>query len=110
MAILHSGMIGVIPHPNHCDLLNKMRLGCEKPSQRIAGGSDYPILQTEFLGEEILIYRHPYFFISDSVWAWWDEYSYYQKIQDTTPYHKRDPRYLEACRIYETELARRTKK
>ncbi len=112
MAIVHSGMIGVVPPVANCDLIEKERLGCEKPTQRIVGGVkiDYPILQSEFLGDEVLIYRHPYFFISDSVWAWFEEYSYYKSVTDTTPYRDRDPRYMQAVRVYENELARRTKK
>ncbi len=87
-----------------------MRLGCVRPSQRVVEGrrpEDYPLFKTEYAGEEILVYRHPYFFIPQSVWEWWDEYSYYKKVPDMTQYYDRDPRYLEAVKIFENELAQR---
>jgi len=99
-----------VVHPDHCSFLDKMRLGCDSPSQMMVEGTstiDYPLFESDFAGEEILVYRHPYFFIPQSVWNWWEEYSYYKKVQDTTQYYDRDPRYLEAVNIFESELAKR---
>ena len=74
------------------------------------GLTDYPLFKADFEGEEIFVYRHPYFFILDSVWEWWNEYSYYKRVQDNTPYYSRDPRYMDAVRIYENELNIRSAK
>ena len=74
------------------------------------GFVDYPLFKTDYLGEEIFVYRHPYFFVLDSVWEWLSEYSYYKKVQDTTSYYDRDPRYIDAVRVYENELNIRSAK
>lgn len=69
---------------------------------------DYPLFKTDYKGEDILVYRHPFFFVTEAVWNWYSEYSYYKDVTDVTPYNVRDPRYIDATRIYESELRKRT--
>ncbi len=108
MAGIHSGKLGVKITPVE---QNDPFMGCERPSQMPVGGDlsnmiDVPIMRVEDNGVGIFIYRHPYFFIPQSVWYWYEEYSYYQRVQDHTPYYDRDPRYTDAVNIYESELNR----
>ncbi len=109
MAGIHSGTLGINITPIS---QNDPFMGCERPSQMPVGGDlskmvDVPIMTVEDNGDEILIYRHPYFFIPQSVWYWWEEYSYYKRVQDHTQFFDRDPRYIDASNIYENELNKR---
>lgn len=113
MALLHSGLLGVVRTPEQDKSVPYLGVGApaKKRVQGI-GLVDYPIFTVEYEGCDIEVYRHPHFFIRQSVWDWYDRYCYYSKPNrmDMTQYEDCDPRYEDAVSIYESELARYKKR
>ncbi len=110
MAGIHSGKLGIKITPIS---QNDPTMGCERPSQMPVGGDltnmvDVPIMVVEDEnGESINIYRHPYFFVPDSVWNFIEEYLYNKDLSGKPLYLDTDPRHIEASNIYENELYKR---
>ena len=101
--------MGIIRTPEEDSAVRHLGV-CSSAQMRVQGIglTDYPIFTVDYEGVVLEIYRHPYFFIRDSVWSWFKKYSFYKSSNrmDMTQYEDADPRYEDAVAIYENELSK----
>jgi len=68
------------------------------------------IIKFEFGGEVYEIYRHPHLFLTEEIIAWYNQYKWVDKAGAAVDYRDTNPKYHIAAGIYETFLARFSRK
>lgn len=110
---MHGGSLSGLPPVKDC--LHDPKLvkmwGVEKPAIVSVSGKEYevPLIKVNWGGEQIEIYRHPMFFVSEDIRAWMSSYKMSDHIAKKD-YLDCNYLWFDAVEIYETALKKYKKK